>query len=254
MNILCIIQARMGSSRLPGKVLREVSGNHILGHLIERLSKSKKVDRFVVATSTNAEDDAIANWCASQNVACFRGDELDVLDRFYNAAISQPSKPDVVVRICCDNPLHSYKVVDFVISAFEEDGVDYFSNSNQEPDFLEDGFDTEVFTFDSLEAAWKNATLPSEREHVCPYIKKHFRCAWKKAHPGYNFKLSVDTADDLKAVQQIFLELRDVSPDFGIEEVVDLLTRKPEILLLNKDSKINEGFQKSLNEDKKIRQ
>jgi spore coat polysaccharide biosynthesis protein SpsF len=246
-----IIQARMGSTRLPGKVLREVAGNHILGHLIERLSGSSKIDRIIVATTTLPEDDAIAEWCAANGIACFRGSDWDVLDRFYRAATSLEEQPDTVVRICCDNPLHTYKVADFVIGEFEKAGVDYFSNSNQEPDYLEDGFDTEVFTFAALEDAWKNATLMSEREHVCPYIKKHFRCGWKKAHPGYIYKLSVDTENDLKAVAAIYEELRS-DPDFGIEEVVDLLRRKPGILEINKESRINEGFAKSLKEDKRI--
>jgi len=252
MNTLCIIQARMGSSRLPGKVLREVSGNHILGHLVERLSKSSRIDHLVVATTSNAEDDAIAAWCLSKGIDCFRGSDWDVLDRFYQAAVNQPTRPETIVRICCDNPLHSYKVADFVIGAFEESGADYFSNSNEEPDYLEDGFDTEVFTFHALEEAWKKAELLSEREHVCPYIKKHFRCAWKKAHPDYHFKLSVDTENDLLAVRRIFEELHD-TPDFGVHEVVDLLHRKPEILEINKESRINEGLRKSLNEDKTIR-
>jgi len=248
-----IIQARMGSTRLPGKVLREVRGNHILGHLMARLKPSRKIDAFIVATTNLPEDDAIAQWCKENNIPCYRGSDWDVLDRFYQAASSLPQRPDTIVRICCDNPLHTYKVADFVISEFEKAGTDYFSNSNQEPDYLEDGFDTEVFTFAALKEAWEKAELLSEREHVCPYIKKHFRCGWKKAHPDYNFKLSVDTENDLMAVKQIFVELAD-TPDFGIEEVVDLLRKKPEILALNQDSKINEGFAKSLKEDKNIKE
>lgn len=248
-----IIQARMGSTRLPGKVLREVRGNHILGHLMARLKPSRKIDAFIVATTTLPEDDAIEQWCKENNISCHRGSDWDVLDRFYQAATSLPHPPDTIVRICCDNPLHSHKVADFVVSEFEKAGTDYFSNSNQEPDYLEDGFDTEVFTFAALKEAWEKAELLSEREHVCPYIKKHFRCGWKKAHPDYTFKLSVDTENDLLAVREIFAQLND-KPDFGIEEVVDLLRKKPEILALNQDSKINEGFAKSLKEDKNIRE
>jgi len=247
-----IIQARMGSIRLPGKVLREVRGNHILGHLMARLRPSIKINQFIVATTTLPEDNAIAEWCHNEGIVCYRGSDWDVLDRFYKAAISTGETPDTIVRICCDNPLHTYKVADFVINEFERAGTDYFSNSNQEPDYLEDGFDTEVFTFVALKEAWQKADLLSEREHVCPYIKKHFRCGWKKAHPDYHFKLSVDTENDLRAVRQIFTELS-ATPDFGIEEVVDLLRKKPEILDLNKESKINEGFAKSLREDKKTR-
>ncbi|MFM1931384.1 MAG: hypothetical protein RL226_687 [Bacteroidota bacterium] len=249
---LAILQARMGSTRLPGKVLREVHGKKVLEHLIDRLTPSQKVDQFIVATTSNAEDDAIEQWCKEQGVHCYRGSDWDVLERFWGAANSFDSQPDTIVRICCDNPLHSYQVLDFVVSEFEKAGTTYFSNSNQEPDFLEDGFDVEVFTFEALREANNKATLLSEREHVCPYIKKHFSCAWKKADPEYMFKLSVDTENDLAAVSRIFEELKDI-PDFGIHEVTALLKAKPEILALNQESEINAGFRKSLNEDKKVK-
>ncbi len=251
MNV-AIIQARMGSSRLPGKVLMDVDGESILGTLIRRLEPSAKLDDSVVATSLSSEDDPIEKWCGDHGVKCFRGSEEDVLDRFYGAAASLPRTPDVIVRICSDNPLHSWKVVDFVVTEFEKAKTDYFSNSNEPPDYLEDGFDVEVFTFKALEQAWNEARLLSEREHVCPYIKKHFKCGWKKAHPEYLFKLSVDTENDLKAVKRIFEELRDVD-DFGIEEVVDLLKRRPEILEINRESEINAGYRKSLENDRIVR-
>jgi spore coat polysaccharide biosynthesis protein SpsF len=132
-------------------------------------------------------------------------------------------------------------------------GTDYFSNSNQEPDFLEDGFDVEITTFKALKQAWAEAKLLSEREHVMPYIKNSgkFVLGWRKANANYNFKLSVDTEDDLKMAQQIFSELKS-NLDFAIDEVVDLLTSKPEILELNKMSEINSGYKKSLNEDRTI--
>jgi spore coat polysaccharide biosynthesis protein SpsF len=249
---VAILQARMGSSRLPGKVLREFQGNTLLGHLISRLKPSQKVDRFIVATTSNPEDNAIEVWCKENHIACFRGSDWDVLDRFWNAANYFDQRVDTVVRICCDNPLHSYKVLDFVVSEFEKAGTQYFSNSNQEPDYLEDGFDVEVFTYTALQEAQEKATLMSEREHVCPYIKKHFSCAWKKADPNYMFKLSVDTENDLAAVSRIFDELKG-TPDFGIHEVTKLLQQKPEILELNSESEINSGFKKSINEDRKVK-
>jgi spore coat polysaccharide biosynthesis protein SpsF len=248
---LAIIQARMGSTRLPGKVLLPLYGKSILQHLVDRISPAEKLDEIVIATTTNSEDDAIADFCKTKGINCFRGSDWDVLERFYQAALSFEEVPETIVRICCDNPLHSHKVVDFVVGEFEKSGKTYFSNSNNEPDFLEDGFDVEVFTFASLKAAREDAKLLSEREHVCPYIKKTFSCGWKKAHPHYTYKLSVDTENDFKAVEEIFTELADM-PDFSIEEVVDLLQRKPEILDLNQESVINSGYQKSLDNDKII--
>lgn len=252
---LCIIQARMGSSRLPGKVLREVHGVPILQLLIERLSQSKTVTKFIVATTSNSEDDAIETFCKKQNISCYRGSDWDVLERFYGAATTFGSgTEDHIVRICCDNPIHSHHVLDFVVNSYHHAGVDYFSNSNQEPDFLEDGFDVEVTSFNALKQAHEEAKLLSEREHVMPYIKNSgkFSLGWRKANAAYLFKLSVDTEKDLETVQRIFHELED-KPDFSIDEVVDLLKRKPEILDINKESTINSGYQKSLREDREVK-
>jgi spore coat polysaccharide biosynthesis protein SpsF (cytidylyltransferase family) len=241
----------MGSTRLPGKVLMTLAGKTILETLVERISSSKLVDKMIIATTTNVEDDAIVDLCDKKKIAVSRGSEWDVLDRFYQCAKNE--QPDNVIRVTSDCPLHSYKVVDFVIREFLASGKDYFSNSNNEPDFLEDGFDTEVFSFHALEVAWKNAKLLSEREHVTPYIKNSglFKCGWKKSHPAYHYKLSVDSAEDLKVVTSIFHELKD-RPDFGIDEVVELLKRKPELLEMNKNSVINSGYQKSLDNDREI--
>jgi len=251
----CIIQARMGSSRLPGKVLMNVYGKPILQQVVHRLSPSKSIDQLIVATTTNSEDDAIAKFCISNSVKCFRGSDWDVLDRFYQAAISNGSKSgDNIIRICCDNPIQSHKVVDFVVNQFLKYQVDYFSNSNQEPDYLEDGFDVEVTTFDAIEIAHKAASMLSQREHVMPYIKQcgRFSLGWRKCNPDYTFKLSVDTINDLKAAETIFQELNS-TPDFGIDEVVNLLRNKPEILAINKESAINSGYVKSLLSDRKIK-
>ncbi|MFN5620593.1 MAG: cytidylyltransferase domain-containing protein [Flavobacteriales bacterium] len=253
MNI-CIIQARMGSTRLPGKVLMQVAGKPILEQLLDRLKPSKKINTIIVATTINAEDNAIEDFCKHYGVACSRGSDWDVLDRFLNAAHQCDAKSgDTIVRICCDNPMQSWKVVDFVIDQFERYKVDYFSNSNQEPNYLEDGFDAEVTSYDALRFAAENATLLSEREHVMPFIKNsgNFKLGWRKAHADYQFKLSVDTQDDLNMAQRIFEELKD-SPDFAIEEVVDLLRSKPEILAINSNSEINAGYKKSLEQDRKV--
>jgi len=252
--IVCIIQARMGSTRLPGKVLRNISGKPILQHVLERLGRSKKVSTFIVATTKETADDAIESFCHAHHIACYRGSEWDVLDRFFQAALqSQCKAGDAIVRICCDNPIHSHHVLDFAIDQFERLGLDYFSNSNQEPDFLEDGFDVEITTFEALEIAAKEASMLSQREHVMPYIKQSgkFRVGWRKAHPAYTYKLSVDTEKDLEMAQTIFQELND-KPDFSIEDVVALLQRKPEILSINADSEINSGYKKSLREDRRV--
>jgi spore coat polysaccharide biosynthesis protein SpsF (cytidylyltransferase family) len=140
------------------------------------------------------------------------------------------------------------------VNEFLKSGKDYFSNSNNEPDFLEDGFDVEVFTYESLCTAWKEAKLLSEREHVTPFIKfsGQFTCGWKKSCADYTYKMSVDSTQDFEAVAAIFEALKNV-PDFGIEEVTALLKTHPEILDKNKESIANSGFQKTIANDKIVR-
>jgi len=153
-----------------------------------------------------------------------------------------------VVRICADNPLSSHRVLDIVVEEFNQRAVDYLSNSNKEPDYLEDGFDVEVFSSEALNLAHQNASLKSEREHVCPWIKKNLKASWLRTCPEYAAKLSVDTLQDFLAVESVIKELQS-NEHFSIWEVNDLLKRKPEILEINKESVINSGYHKSLRDD-----
>lgn len=251
MNLL-IIQARMGSTRLPGKVLMNINGKTILDNLIDRISPAKTIHKIVVATTTNEEDNTIETFCEEKQVAFSRGSDWDVLSRFYEAAL--PYKPTHVIRVTSDCPLHHHRVIDFVVQEYLNSGDDYFSNSNHEPDVIEDGFDTEVFSFAALERAHKEAKMLSEREHVTPFIKNsgHFKCGWKPYNKEYHYKLSVDSPADFAAVARIFEELKSTK-DFGMEEVIALLKKKPDILELNKESIANSGYQKSINNDKKVK-
>ncbi len=248
---IAVIQARMGSTRLPGKVLKTIKGFTLLELQQERIKDSKLIDKVIIATTTNAEDDAIAEFCDNKNIAYYRGSDWDVLDRYYRAI--EPYNPSTVIRLTADCPLHHYEVIDFVIEEYLETGKDYFSNSNNEPDFLEDGFDVEVFSFHALKTAWQEAKMLSEREHVTPFIKHSgkFSCGWKKFNPAYQFKLSVDSPDDFKMAEAIFESFTSIA-NFGINDVVALLNRNPEILAINKESKINSGYFKSLENDKSI--
>jgi len=250
MNLL-IIQARMGSTRFPGKVLKQIKGYSLLEIQQMRIRPSKLIDQIIIATTTNPEDDAIEEFCKLKNSSFYRGSDWDVLDRYYQAA--KKINPTNVIRVTSDCPLHHYTVIDFVINEYLKSGKDYFSNSNNEPDYLEDGFDVEVFSFSALEMAWKEAKLLSEREHVTPYIKfsGKFNCAWKKYNKDYQFKLSVDTENDFKAVETIFNNFESLT-DFGMNDVVKLLKEKPQILNLNKESIINSGFIKSIQNDKEV--
>ncbi len=243
----------MGSSRLPGKTLKEINGLPLLELLLKRINKSRHAHKIIVATSHKTIDNPIETFCNQNHIPCFRGSENDVLDRFYQSIIfhttEQERKNLHVIRITADCPLHHYQVIDKCIEEFQSRKIDYFSNSNQPP-VLEDGCDTEIFTFSSLKAAWENAQKPSEREHVTPYIKNcgKYKCEYQKCFPDYQYKLSVDNENDFKLAETIF---RHFAPDilFSIENILNLLKEKPELLEINKTSKINEGYYKSLKRD-----
>jgi spore coat polysaccharide biosynthesis protein SpsF (cytidylyltransferase family) len=251
MTIL-VVQARMGSTRLPGKVLKEIKGVPLLEIQYRRIVPSKLVDKIIIATTSNHEDDKIEEFCVDHEISCFRGSDWDVLDRYYQAAKTYSA--DTIVRITADCPLHHHTVIDFVAAQYVKSGTDYFSNSNNEPEFLEDGFDVEVFSWGALQTAWKQASMLSEREHVTPFIKNSglFKCGWKKFRSDYQYKLSVDSQADLEAVKTIFNSFDSIT-DFGMQEVIELLENKPEILNINQNSTINSGYRKSLDNDKKVK-
>jgi spore coat polysaccharide biosynthesis protein SpsF (cytidylyltransferase family) len=244
----------MGSTRFPGKVLHPVSGIPLIKRMYDRLSVSEMLDFLIVAIPKNIEDNDLASFLNANQIPFFRGSDWNVLERFYETALSLgATSGDIIVRICADNPLHSGVVVDEVLTNFFEAKVDYFSNSNKEPDFLEDGFDVEVCSFEALESAHKKADLLSQREHVMPYIKDSglFKCKWKKVNPEYRYKLSFDTNDDLKTIENIINALND-RPDFSIHDVVDVIKNNPELINPNKNSLINAGYKKSIENDKKV--
>lgn len=249
-RILCIIQARMSSTRLPGKVLKKLMGKPLLAYVIERILPSKNINKIIVATSQDSADNPIADWCRKNNINFFRGSVNDVLDRFYQCAISQNPIPEVIVRLTADCPLQHYTVVDFAINRFFDRNLDYFTNSF-EPAY-EDGFDVEVFNFKILQKAWENANKSSEREHVTLWIRNNpgLRRSFKKYRDQYKFKLSVDSHNDFLLVEKIFKELYNLDSLFTIDDVVSLLKQHPEYLKINKSSVINEGLKISLENEK----
>lgn len=235
----------MGSTRLPGKVLQEIGGQPMLRHVVRRTEKSKLVDKVLVATSTDAADDAVADFCERENIACFRGSESDVLDRFYQAA--KDFRPRAVVRITADCPLMDGEVVDEVINSFQTENADYASNT-----FFytyPDGLDVEVFTFDALEDAWTNAAKLSEREHVTPYIRlnEKFKTASVvgREKGGKGMRWTVDDTKDLQFVREIYSRL-DGKPHFGWLDALAVVKENPELLKINQKAIMNEGYYKTL--------
>jgi spore coat polysaccharide biosynthesis protein SpsF len=247
MKTIALIQARMSSSRLPGKVLQDIAGQPMLMRVVRRAQQTKSIDAVVVITSTHADDDAIAIFCQEHGIACFRGSLDDVLDRYYQAA--SHFQADFIVRLTADCPLLDPKIIDKVVQTFHQGTFDYVSNTLECT--YPDGLDTEIFRFETLERVWQEARLKSEREHVTAYIYKHrelFRLGSVKQEQDLSaLRWTVDTPRDLELVRAIYNFIKD--EEFGMDEILKLMKAHPEITKLNAGQQRNEGYQKSLQED-----
>ena len=243
-KIVAIVQARMSSTRLPGKVLAEVAGHPMLWHVVHRLRRARLVQQVVVATSENPADDALAAFCEQEGIACCRGSDADVLDRYYKAA--RTCSADIVVRITADCPLIDPVVVDRIIQGYLDGGCDYISNVLRYT--YPDGLDTEVFSFGALEQAWREAAKESEREHVTPYLRNgKFRIANVENHVKIpeQMRWTVDEPSDLNFVRHVFAAFRG-KEDFGMKDVLDYINMNPAVQDLNSSITANEGYLRSL--------
>lgn len=252
---LVIMQARMGSSRLPGKVLKEVCGRTLLELQYERIRAAGHVDRVIIATTTGDTDRAIAELCNSQAMECFQGSENDVLDRFYQTARQAGCVPgDAIIRVTGDCPLLDPEVLEQVVRLFWETGVDYASNVN--PPTFPDGLDVEIFKFEALARAWQEARLTSEREHVTPYIRNHpelfSQANYRGAIDLSDLRLTVDEPEDLELIRYIYDNLYPSKQLFLLADVLQLIDKNPDLVGINSGFTRNEGYEKSLREDKVI--
>lgn len=232
MKVVAIVQARVGSTRLPGKVLQDLLGQTMLVRVINRLRASRLIDHVVVATTNLDKDDAIVDECLTRAVACHRGDENDVLDRYFQAA--KAAAADVIVRITSDCPLIDPEVTDRTIDAFLQSHADYAANTLVRT--YPRGLDTEVFTLDALSRAWNEARLGYEREHVTPYIIEHpaeFSLLSVTGDRDYSaYRWTVDTPEDLQLVRAIYGRFP-ADRAFSWREVTELLEREPSLADLN---------------------
>jgi glutamate-1-semialdehyde 2,1-aminomutase len=241
MKTIAIIQARMGSTRMPSKVMREICGTPMIGLLLERLSASRQIAEIVLATSSSAANDPLDAYVTGLGYKVHRGSEEDVLDRYYRVA--QELRADTVVRITGDCPLIDAVLVDAVIDEFRTRGVDYASNVR--PPTFPDGLDTEVFTFVSLEAAWKAATSRQDREHVTSYMRQPGRFTHanlRQERDDSAERWTVDEPSDFEVVQRIFEHFHP-RRDFGWREVIALRDANPGIFARNRHLVRNEGAQ-----------
>jgi spore coat polysaccharide biosynthesis protein SpsF len=234
-KVTAIIQARMGSTRLPGKVLKDVAGRPMIEQMMHRLSRAKRLNRIVAATSTTVGDDPLAELLYKNGILTFRGPENDVLSRYYEAA--KVFNADVVVRLTGDCPLIDPFIVDEVVKRHLDSDADYTSNTLERTFPL--GMDTEVFSFKVLEKAYRQAKENYQREHVTPYFYLNpgiFKLQGIKAEGKLHrpdLRLTVDTAEDLELIRAIYNRLGQNGRFFNTEEVIELLDTLPELVAIN---------------------
>jgi spore coat polysaccharide biosynthesis protein SpsF (cytidylyltransferase family) len=247
-----VIQARLGSTRLPGKALAEIAGRPMLAHVAERAAAIPGIAGVVIATTVSTVDEALVSFAKRAGVDCIRGSEADVLDRFCLAA--RASKAQAVVRVTADCPLLDAQVSGRVLAEYlrRRPGVDYVSNVH--PPTYPDGLDTEVVSVEALEAAARETRLPSDREHVTPYVWRRtdrFRLA-NLAHDEdlSSQRWTVDTEADLAFVRAVYGALGPSAPRAGMGEVLRVLAEHPELRDLNAGIRRNEGFERSLSAER----
>ncbi|MGH7452681.1 MAG: cytidylyltransferase domain-containing protein [bacterium] len=232
-----ILQARMGSQRLPGKVLRPIAGRPMLEWCLLRLGESKRCSRVIIATSTAPQDEVIVHLCEQFEAPYFRGSENDVLSRYYEAA--RHFRVDPVIRVTSDCPLIDPQVLDALIDAFAVAKVDYMSNTLNERTFPL-GLDAEIFSFAALEQAHHLATKPYEREHVTPYLYQHpqqFRLkGYKNSINLSHFRVTVDTQEDLRLADAIYAHFIACGMEhrFSLDELIEFLSMRPELVEINR--------------------
>jgi spore coat polysaccharide biosynthesis protein SpsF len=234
-DTIAIIQARMNSSRLPGKVLADISGQPMLSWVARRAQRASTITRVAVATTTDPSDDPVEAACQMLGIECCRGSQFDVLDRYYQCARALGA--EVIVRITADCPLMDPALIDQVVSEFNHACVDFAANRLPPPwhRTYPIGLDVEVCTFAALERAWKEATLPYEREHVMPYLydePDRFRITILDNQADYgSLRWTVDTPEDLEFIRRLIAVLG--RQDFSWLDVLALVSEHPELQEIN---------------------
>lgn len=250
---VAIVQARMGSNRFPGKVLTALAGKPMLQHVLDRLERCEEIDQVIVATSNEPSDDALAKYVQSHGVSVYRGDQNDVLDRYYQAAKQNGAK--TIVRVTADCPLLDPKVIDKAVTEFSKNKVDYATNTLHYT--YPEGMDVEVFSFSALEKAWKEAKDVLEREHVTLFIRrdsqfrKHNVERDSKDVGHMPFNLSVDRPEDLKLIESILKQFPDEELTYYHENIIKLLQENPTLANAAKSLRFEGHYISILKDSKK---
>lgn len=253
MKILTVIQARMSSTRLPGKVMLPILGKPLLIRMIERVKSAKLIGMLIVATSTNSDDDKIEELCNQNNIKCFRGHLTDLLDRHYQ--VGKKFGADAVVKIPSDCPLIDPQIIDRVIKYYIDNSEKFDFISNLHPATYPDGNDVEVMSFNALERAWKEAARPLEREHTTPYFWENpdkFKIGnvvWEsELDYSTTHRWTIDFEEDYQFITKVYEELYLNNPIFELYDILKLLKDKPEIADINKKYLGKYWYENHLNE------
>lgn len=239
LNKVAIVQARYGSTRLPGKILKEISGRPMLWHVVNRLSFSELIDKIIVATTDLPNDNITEEFCINNKIDYYRGNADDVLSRYYEAA--KQFKADIVIRITSDCPLIDPLIIDKMLNSFlaVDSECDYMSNVIERT--FPRGLDTEIFYYYALEKAMNEAMTIYDREHVTPFIYNHtdmFQTRNYSTSEDYSFhRWTVDTEEDRRLIEEIYKALYNPDKLFSFEDVIKLFEQKPELIKINQHIK-----------------
>ncbi len=251
MQFSIIIQARLGSTRLSGKILKNYKNYNLLNVLVKRLKRSKKVKDIIIVTTRLKEDDKIVKFCQSNSIKFFRGSENNVLNRYYNASKKYNVKN--IIRITSDCPLIDPIILDKMIIEFKKKKLDYLSNTYPEPSTYPDGMDIEIFTFNSLKLANRYSTKKSEKEHVTVYIRKNnkfktFRTDLNKDKS--NYRLTVDYLKDFNLFKKIIDQFKQKIFFVSMNEIIKFLDKNPRMIKYQKKILRNEKLILDMKRDK----
>jgi spore coat polysaccharide biosynthesis protein SpsF len=252
MPTVAIIQARMGSTRLPGKVLKPIMGKPMLWHIVKRVKSASGIDKVVVATSNRDTDKPVRDLCSHEGILCFEGSEDDVLDRFYQAALSFDADP--VIRITGDCPFADSQVITDLIRMYKTGYYDHVGVATGagalylDKGRFPDGLDAECFSFASLEYAWKDAFHRSDREHVTPYIwrnKELFRCGSLMSDVDYsNLRWTVDNQADFDLINKVYVALYNEKQPFVMADIIRFINCNYDIVKMNSNFIGKEEYEK----------
>lgn len=235
MKVGAIIQARMGSTRLPEKVMKNLEGKTVLEHVIERVKQSEAIDEIIIATTTSERDSVIVSESLKCGVKVFRGSEDDVLERYYYAA--EANNLDIIVRITSDCPLIDPKVLDEIIKYYIENDYEIITNAGNDLDnrTYPRGLDIEIFSLELLKAAFNNAKEKYQREHVTPYMYEttENKFFYKNTINYSEYRWTLDTEEDFELIKAIYSELYKGVHDFYLNEVVNLIKKRPNLKKIN---------------------